>query len=382
MKNITPQKTLLSPSVSVNNFKFLIYNSNPEMTNFRNSVVKLIQTNLTQKNLDPETNLLLYNLVYAMALNFKKLDTVYFEKNFLKFLCHQLRILPKNTSVALASTDVQILSAILSSLSHLAKYDSMTRKLVTAICLPKRNLNDVILNKPEDDLVRSENFQVPNDKISETQYQISALLISNLSSTNNQVVRLVSRFVYILCKENKDVFINRVGYGNAAGFLVNFSEFLKGEEVEDGDYSEIDENDNLGDWEEEENGDDESRENIHKNDEEATETEKLKFTPASKAFLSKTNQETLTNLKKFGKYDTVTGTFKLDEDPFQNMSDDEKEREANKLACLIQDLAKIGMIKPASQNSDGSLNDLCLDGRVMRDAFKEMSGLEVDPVEE
>merc|ERR1712088_510769 len=79
------------------------------------------------------------------------------------------------------------------------------RKFLTKIILPKRDLDSIIVNRPEQET------------------SIGAFLIKHFTAVlkSDQLNQLAQKLVFVLCKENKDRFMNRVGYGNAAGFLMN-----------------------------------------------------------------------------------------------------------------------------------------------------------------
>ena len=269
------------------------------------------------------------SVLFAVAPRSKSSESIKLENHpeLLKILSNQLyNITPPNTTIFII---------IASALCFYCKYNRKIRKLLTNLILPKRKYENVLTKRPE-----QEN-------------NLGAFLIKNFTEihANDNVNKLSQKLIFVLCKENKDIFTNRVGYGNAAGFLLG----LNNEVEEKGEYSSEDEDGldgGVNEWVEEK-----SEKEIH--------TKNTK----------PTNKPDLENLSKYGQYDQVTGQFKLNIDPFKGMSDDEKEREARKLACLIQDLSKLGLMKPAQQNSDGSLDDLCLDGGVIQGAFREMAGL-------
>merc|ERR1711879_965362 len=53
--------------------------------------------------------------------------------------------------------------------------------------------------------------------------------------------------------------------------------------------------------------------------------------------------------EKIGEFNAVIGKHQSSKNPdLEKMSDDDKEREANKLACLISDMSKQGVITPMS----------------------------------
>merc|ERR1712226_1646580 len=63
-------------------------------------------------------------------------------------------------------------------------------------------------------------------------------------------------------------------------------------------------------------------------------------------------------------------------DQFENMSDDEKEREANRLASLINDMAVQGVIKPMSMDPlTGKQTELNMHPGIIADSLKYASGL-------
>ena len=124
---------------------------------------------------------------------------------------------------------------------------------------------------------------------------MGAFLIKNFTEihANDNVNKLSQKLIFVLCKENKDIFTNRVGYGNAAGFLLG----LNNEVEEKGEYSSEDEDGldgGVNEWVEEK-----SEKEIH--------TKNTK----------PTNKPDLENLSKYGQYDQVTGQFKLNIDPFK-----------------------------------------------------------------
>jgi len=108
--------------------------------------------------------------------------------------------------------------------------------------------------------------------------------------------------LYTLCDNNANKFVNQVGYGNAIGYLVNHQ--LMGE-------------------------------------------------------LNNTVDE---NAPKDQNINPITGQIEDEkkEDPFKNMTDEEKEREAEKLFVLFDRLNKTGVIKVTTKidDPDNILNDL------------------------
>jgi hypothetical protein len=112
----------------------------------------------------------------------------------------------------------------------------------------------------------------------------------------------ISTLLYTLCDSNANKFVNQVGYGNAIGYLVNHQ--LMGE-------------------------------------------------------LNNTVDE---NAPKDKNINPITGQIESEEkeDPFKNMTDEEKEREAERLFVLFDRLNKTGVIKvmPKPADSDNIVNDL------------------------
>lgn len=112
----------------------------------------------------------------------------------------------------------------------------------------------------------------------------------------------ISTLLYTLCDNNANKFVNQVGYGNAIGYLVNHQ--LMGE-------------------------------------------------------LNNTVDE---NAPKDKNINPITGQIEDEkkEDPFKNMTDEEKEREAEKLFVLFDRLNKTGVIKvtPKMGDPDNIVNDL------------------------
>jgi len=112
----------------------------------------------------------------------------------------------------------------------------------------------------------------------------------------------ISTLLYTLCDNNANKFVNQVGYGNAIGYLVNHQ--LMGE-------------------------------------------------------LNNTVDE---NAPKDQNINPITGQIEDEkkEDPFKNMTDEEKEREAEKLFVLFDRLNKTGVIKvtPKIGDPDNIVNDL------------------------
>jgi len=112
----------------------------------------------------------------------------------------------------------------------------------------------------------------------------------------------ISTLLYTLCDSNANVFVNQVGYGNAIGYLVNHQ--LMGE-------------------------------------------------------LNNTVDENAPNDQNIN---PITGQIEDDnkEDPFKNMTDEEKEREAERLFVLFDRLNKTGVIKvmPKPADADNIVNDL------------------------
>jgi len=112
----------------------------------------------------------------------------------------------------------------------------------------------------------------------------------------------ISTLLYTLCDSNANKFVNQVGYGNAIGYLVNHQ--LMGE-------------------------------------------------------LNNTVDE---NAPKDKNINPITGQIESEEkeDPFKNMTDEEKEREAERLFVLFDRLNKTGVIKvmPKPTDSDNIVNNL------------------------
>jgi len=112
----------------------------------------------------------------------------------------------------------------------------------------------------------------------------------------------ISTLLYKLCDSNANKFVNQVGYGNAIGYLVNHQ--LMGE-------------------------------------------------------LNNTVDE---NAPKDKNINPITGQIESEEkeDPFKNMTDEEKEREAERLFVLFDRLNKTGVIKvmPKPADADNIVNDL------------------------
>jgi len=110
----------------------------------------------------------------------------------------------------------------------------------------------------------------------------------------------ISTLLYTLCDSNANKFVNQVGYGNAIGYLVNHQ--LMGE-------------------------------------------------------LNNTVDE---NAPKDKNINPITGQIEDEnkEDPFKNMTDEEKEREAEKLFVLFDRLNKTGVIKVTPRPAEDIVNDL------------------------
>jgi len=112
----------------------------------------------------------------------------------------------------------------------------------------------------------------------------------------------ISTLLYTLCDSNANKFVNQVGYGNAIGYLVNHQ--LMGE-------------------------------------------------------LNNTVDENAPDDKNIN---PITGQYEEEtkEDPFKNMTDEEKEREAERLFVLFDRLNKTGVIKvmPKPADADNIVNDL------------------------
>jgi len=110
----------------------------------------------------------------------------------------------------------------------------------------------------------------------------------------------ISTLLYTLCDSNANKFVNQVGYGNAIGYLVNHQ--LMGE-------------------------------------------------------LNTTVDE---NAPDNQNINPITGQYEEEtkEDPFKNMTDEEKEREAERLFVLFDRLNKTGVIKVMPKPADDIVNDL------------------------
>lgn len=121
-----------------------------------------------------------------------------------------------------------------------------------------------------------------------------------LTSPDTSVSTMAAELLFILCKEKVGRFVKHTGYGNAAGLLARRGLMMGGKG--DNDYSATDEDSDTEEYSE-------------------------------KAHL----------------VDPITGCVKspIRENPFEGMSEEQKEYEAVKLANLIDKLHNMGVMKPA-----------------------------------
>lgn len=248
---------------------------------------------------------------------------------FLK-ICENFECMPSNIKNMDAETTTLVYTT-LNYLVHYCQYFSDVRKAVCSKILPKRLIHDIRSKRPE-----QEN-------------SAGALLINCFTSADVRLSISSQNFIFVLCKENIDRFIKRTGFGNAAGLLANRS--MLGGQL---NKTEGDANSKLfADYSDESDSDNDNPEEDFMVDDK----EKLKF----------------------GEYNSVLGTHQKVTDQFENMSDDEKERNANRLASLINDMAVQGVIKPMSMDpSTGVKTELNMHPGLIADSLKYASGLKKD----
>lgn len=314
---------------------------------FATKLNKYLEYNISSKN---ENFNVLCTLYLGISPKFIKDKNSIFELSHdtIKTLCQELDHLPNSKIDNIEFIKVKYLMfTVISVLIVHCKTNRKIRKIVSYYVLPRRYISDVILNLPE----------AGNDTASK--------LIKSLSSTEELISMICGELCFVLCKENRDILTKRVGYGNVCGFYMNYS-FINGSKYNDvkGDYSsDEDDDDNLGsfinDLEIKENS--KSSKNI------------LKSSTGKK--LTPLQAKSINYLKEHGEYNNITGSYSLTNDPFQSMTDDEKERESRKLACMIQDLAKSKIFQPVLQNPDGSTDPLSMNGSAINSALRTVSGL-------
>lgn len=141
-------------------------------------------------------------------------------------------------------------------------------------------------------------------------------LVRLMTSPLEDIKELAADFLFVLCKENVNRLIKYTGYGNAAGLLA--SRGLMGGGQGNGDN--------------------------YSSDDEDSDTEEYAIDKSQ--------------------IDPMIGAIPKDDgkpNPLDEMSEQEKEEEAEKLASLIQDLNRRGVIKTAQVGPDGRLQE-CLGG--------------------
>jgi len=245
-------------------------------------------------------------------------------------VCENFESMPSNPREMNAETTTLVYTT-LNFLLHYCQYFSEIRKAVCSKILPKRLINDIRSKRPEQENTAG------------------ALLINCFTSPDVRLSISSQHFVFVLCKENIDRFIKRTGFGNAAGLLANRS--MLGSQL----------NKSKGDV----NGKlfaDYSDESDSEND-----------NPEEDFMVDEKERE------KFGDYNSVLGTHQKVTDQFENMSDDEKEREANRLASMINDMTVQGVIKPMSMDPlTGVKTELNMHPGLIADSLKYASGLKKD----
>lgn len=134
-------------------------------------------------------------------------------------------------------------------------------------------------------------------------------LVRLMTSPLEDIKELVADFLFVLCKENVNRLIKYTGYGNAAGLLASRGLMGGVQAQSSGDYS---------------------------SDDDDSETEEYAMDKAQ--------------------IDPMIGAIPKDDgkpNPLDEMTEQEKEEEAEKLAGLIQDLNRKGLIRTAQVGPDG-----------------------------
>lgn len=239
-------------------------------------------------------------------------------------ICDNLEKMPPCKSARTADYTPYITT--IGILSHFSKYFSFIRKQVCAKILPKRTIEDIRTRRPED-----------GDTV-------DAKLIRAFTSSSIELSMLCSELVFVLCKENIDRFTRRTGFGNAAGLLAN-RRLLVSKNAANEDFGNMqpDYSDNT--------------DSDNDNDEED---------------FNCTEQEA----EEIGSFHPVLGTHqKIDSIHLENMSDEQKEREANHLAHLIHEMSKHNVITPMSCDPDGKQTPLNIHPGIIADSLKVAAGL-------
>jgi len=130
-----------------------------------------------------------------------------------------------------------------------------------------------------------------------------ARLVRLLTSSSGDVGTLVEEFLFILCKENVNRMVKYTGYGNAAGLLARKGLLLGGRGQEADKFSE---------------------------DEDTDDDEALKDVNPLTGYIEKQRPN-----------------------PFEGMTDEQKEYEAMKLVNLMDKMNRSGVIQPCRVGADG-----------------------------
>ena len=182
------------------------------------------------------------------------------------------------------------LTPVLTIMIKLARQHRSIRKYLRNAILPPLDRNDLDC-RPEDS-------NSPRGR-----------LCKLLTSPLDDVAYTVAMFLFILCKESVTRMVKHTGYGNAAGLLARQGLMLGGKGAGANDYSSSE-------------------------DDEDSETEEY--------------------AENAHKVNPVVGCVQpVKPSPFEGMTEEQKEYEAQKLVNLIDSLQKDGLIKPALPGPDG-----------------------------